>query len=166
HPRRRPHHRVHPAGVPPRAEGLPRRARRGRQGQAARRRPGRGPTLKVGGQAHVGHSLRECRSTRGASGLPSCPPALKSPRPAGAGGGSTASGPPAAGGRPGLEKEENAVPPPRRVMRGREYFTLAFGSIVGVGWMILLDDWLRRGGPAGAMLGFLLGGIALVPVAC
>ena len=54
----------------------------------------------------------------------------------------------------------------RRVMRGREYFALAFGSIVGVGWMILLDDWLVRGGPIGAMLGFLLGGIALVPVAC
>src|SRR5947209_20536011 len=54
----------------------------------------------------------------------------------------------------------------RRVMRAREYFALAFGSIVGVGWMILLDDWLARGGPICAMLGFLLGGVALVPVAC
>ena len=54
----------------------------------------------------------------------------------------------------------------RRVMRAREYFALAFGSIVGVGWMILLDDCLARGGPIGAMLGFLLGGVALVPVAC
>src|SRR5438105_1841736 len=52
----------------------------------------------------------------------------------------------------------------RRVMRGRDYFTLAFGSIVGVGWMIVLDDWLARGGPLGAMLGFLIGGIALIPV--
>lgn len=54
----------------------------------------------------------------------------------------------------------------RRVMRAPEYFTLAFGSIVGVGWMILLDDWLKRGGPVGAMLGFLIGGVALVPVVC
>src|SRR5262249_47545473 len=38
------------------------------------------------------------------------------------------------------------------------------GSIVGVGWMILLDDWLVRGGPAGAALGFLLAGLALIPV--
>jgi amino acid transporter len=52
----------------------------------------------------------------------------------------------------------------RRVMRGTEYFTLAFGSIVGVGWMVVLEDWFRRGGPAGAMLGFLVGGVALVPV--
>jgi amino acid transporter len=52
----------------------------------------------------------------------------------------------------------------RRVMRGTEYFTLAFGSIVGVGWMVVLEQWFRRGGPAGAMLGFLLGGVALIPV--
>jgi amino acid transporter len=52
----------------------------------------------------------------------------------------------------------------RRVMRGTEYFTLAFGSIVGVGWMVVLDGWLRRGGPGGAMLGFLIGGLGLFPV--
>jgi amino acid transporter len=52
----------------------------------------------------------------------------------------------------------------RRVMRGTEYFTLAFGSIVGVGWMVVLEEWFRRGGPVGAMLGFLVGGVALVPV--
>jgi APA family basic amino acid/polyamine antiporter len=49
-------------------------------------------------------------------------------------------------------------------MRGTEYFTLAFGSIVGVGWMVVLEQWFRRGGPAGAMLGFLLGGAALIPI--
>jgi amino acid transporter len=52
----------------------------------------------------------------------------------------------------------------RRVMRGTEYFTLAFGSIVGVGWMVVFEEWFRRGGPVGAMLGFLVGGVALVPV--
>jgi amino acid transporter len=66
-----------------------------------------------------------------------------------------------------MVKAESAVTPTlRRVMRAREYFTLAFGSIVGVGWMILLDDWLDRGGPVGAMLGFLLCGLALIPVVC
>src|SRR5262249_41894921 len=52
----------------------------------------------------------------------------------------------------------------RRVMHSWDYFPCACGSIVGVGWMILLDDWLARGGPVGAMLGFLLAGLALIPV--
>lgn len=57
--------------------------------------------------------------------------------------------------------------PPRlaRTLRTTEYFTLAFGAMVGVGWLIVIDDWLTRGGPGGAMLGFLLGGLALLPVA-
>lgn len=50
-------------------------------------------------------------------------------------------------------------------MRALDYFTLAFGSIIGVGWIVVMDDWLKRGGPLGAMLGFLIGGLALVPVA-
>jgi basic amino acid/polyamine antiporter, APA family len=52
-----------------------------------------------------------------------------------------------------------------RTLKTTEYFTLAFGTMVGVGWLILIDDWLTRGGPAGAMLGYLLGGIFLLPVA-
>jgi APA family basic amino acid/polyamine antiporter len=46
-----------------------------------------------------------------------------------------------------------------------EYFTFGFGSMVGVGWLVLMDDWLGRGGPAGMMLGFLAGGLLLLPVA-
>jgi amino acid transporter len=46
-----------------------------------------------------------------------------------------------------------------------EYFTFGFGTMVGVGWVVLMDDWLGRGGPAGAFLGFFLGGLLLLPVA-
>jgi amino acid transporter len=46
-----------------------------------------------------------------------------------------------------------------------EYFTFGFGSMIGVGWLVLMDDWLGRGGPGGGMLGFLLGGLLLVPIA-
>jgi amino acid transporter len=37
--------------------------------------------------------------------------------------------------------------------------------MVGVGWVVLIDDWLARGGPAGACLAFLAGGLLLLPVA-
>ena len=37
--------------------------------------------------------------------------------------------------------------------------------MVGVGWLVIMDDWLGRGGPAGAMLGFLIVALLLVPVA-
>ena len=30
-----------------------------------------------------------------------------------------------------------------------DYFTLGFGTMVGVGWLVVMDDWLGRGGPAG-----------------
>jgi amino acid transporter len=46
-----------------------------------------------------------------------------------------------------------------------EYFTFGFGTMVGVGWVVLIDDWIGRGGPAGAALGFLAGGILLLPIA-
>ena len=44
------------------------------------------------------------------------------------------------------------------------YFALGFGTMIGTGWIIVMDDWLGRGGPLGAMLGFALGGILLLPV--
>ncbi len=37
--------------------------------------------------------------------------------------------------------------------------------MVGVGWLVIMDDWLGRGGPAGAVLGFLIGGLLLLPIA-
>ncbi|MGA2813131.1 MAG: APC family permease [Candidatus Acidiferrum sp.] len=44
------------------------------------------------------------------------------------------------------------------------YFALGFGTMVGTGWIVLMDDWLGRGGPLGAMLGFAVGGVLLLPV--
>ena len=36
--------------------------------------------------------------------------------------------------------------------------------MVGVGWLIVMDDWLGRGGPLGAILGFAIGGALLLPI--
>ncbi len=51
-----------------------------------------------------------------------------------------------------------------RKLRLIDYFALAFGTMVGVGWLVLMDDWLGRSGPLGAILGFALGGVLLLPV--
>jgi amino acid transporter len=53
----------------------------------------------------------------------------------------------------------------RRTLSTVEYFTFGFGTMVGVGWLVLIDDWLGRGGPGGAMLAYLLGGVLLLPIA-
>ena len=46
----------------------------------------------------------------------------------------------------------------------KDYFALAFGTMIGVGWLVLMDDWLGRGGPLGSILGYAIGGIILLPV--
>lgn len=51
-----------------------------------------------------------------------------------------------------------------RKLRLTDYFTFSFGAMVGVGWLVLMDDWLGRGGPLGAILGFALGGAVLYPI--
>ncbi len=51
-----------------------------------------------------------------------------------------------------------------RKLRVHDYFALAFGTMIGTGWLVLMDDWLGRGGPLGAILGFAIGGILLLPV--
>ena len=51
-----------------------------------------------------------------------------------------------------------------RRLGGIEYFTLGFGTMVGAGWLVVLDDFLRRGGPLGGALGFTLGALLLLPI--
>ena len=36
--------------------------------------------------------------------------------------------------------------------------------MVGVGWLVVMDDWLVRGGPLGGILGFAIGGALLLPI--
>jgi basic amino acid/polyamine antiporter, APA family len=42
------------------------------------------------------------------------------------------------------------------------YFTLAFGAVVGSGWVVILGDWLRVAAPGGTAVGFLAGGLVMV----
>jgi amino acid transporter len=51
-----------------------------------------------------------------------------------------------------------------RKLRATDYFTLGWGTMVGVGWLVIMDDWLLRGGAFGAVLGFVIGGALLLPI--
>jgi amino acid transporter len=51
-----------------------------------------------------------------------------------------------------------------RKLRLTDYFALGWGTMVGVGWLVVMDDWLLRGGALGAVLGFAIGGALLFPI--
>jgi len=51
-----------------------------------------------------------------------------------------------------------------RKLRIIDYFSLGWGTMVGVGWLVVMDDWLTRGGPLGGILGFAIGGVLLLPI--
>jgi basic amino acid/polyamine antiporter, APA family len=50
-----------------------------------------------------------------------------------------------------------------RKLRVTDYFSLGWGTMVGVGWLVVMDDWLLRGGALGAILGFAIGSVLLLP---
>src|SRR5438128_7510845 len=52
-----------------------------------------------------------------------------------------------------------------RKLRVVDYFTLGWGTMVGVGWLVVMDDWLLRGGVLGGILGFAICGALLWPIA-
>lgn len=45
------------------------------------------------------------------------------------------------------------------------YFTIGFGAIIGTGWVLLVGNWMiLGGGPAAAVIAFLIGGVFLLPI--
>src|SRR5690348_18176879 len=66
--------------------------------------------------------------------------------------------------RPDKERAYKPMITLARKLRTADYFALGFGSMVGAGWLVVMDDWLARGGAMGAVLGFAIGGMALAPI--
>jgi amino acid transporter len=56
------------------------------------------------------------------------------------------------------------MPQLARKLRVTDYFTLGWGTMVGVGWLVTIDDWLLRGGSLGTVLGFAIGSALLFPI--
>jgi amino acid transporter len=52
----------------------------------------------------------------------------------------------------------------RHELRSSQFFTLAFGSVVGVGWVVVLGNWIGQAGPLGAASAFLAGGVVMMIV--
>jgi amino acid transporter len=47
----------------------------------------------------------------------------------------------------------------------RDYFMLGFGSIVGVGWAVSLNNWIGAGGGiAAALLGYVIATLVMIPI--
>jgi amino acid transporter len=50
----------------------------------------------------------------------------------------------------------------RRVLGRRDALALAFGAIIGWSWVLLTGRWVLTGGAGGAMLAFVVGGVAMI----
>lgn len=50
-------------------------------------------------------------------------------------------------------------------LRGRHFFTLGVGTVIGVGWAIMLGDWIGTAAPFGAILAFVIGAALMLPIA-
>ncbi len=50
----------------------------------------------------------------------------------------------------------------RRDLSAFQFFAFAFGAVAGVGWAVVLGDWLRQAGPLGAVLGLASGGLFIM----
>jgi len=50
----------------------------------------------------------------------------------------------------------------QRVLKLRHVLALAFGAMIGWGWVALTGEWLRQAGALGAVSAFVLGGVAVI----
>ena len=47
-----------------------------------------------------------------------------------------------------------------------DYFSIGFGSIIGVGWVIVISDWIDMGGGIiSTAIAFIIGALVLIPIA-
>ncbi|TWI54867.1 amino acid permease [Pseudomonas duriflava] len=49
-----------------------------------------------------------------------------------------------------------------RVLGRKEVLALAFGAMIGWGWIVMTGEWIRSAGSLGSILAFLIGGLAII----
>lgn len=48
-----------------------------------------------------------------------------------------------------------------KVLSAWDVLVIAFGAMIGWGWVVYTGDWITKGGVLGGMIGFLIGGIMI-----
>ena len=51
-----------------------------------------------------------------------------------------------------------------KVFSAWDILVIAFGAMIGWGWVVSSGDWIQRGGVLGAMIGFALGGVMIAVI--
>ena len=51
-----------------------------------------------------------------------------------------------------------------RVLASKDVLALAFGAMIGWGWIVMTGNWIVSAGSLGAVSAFLIGGVAIVLV--
>ena len=64
-------------------------------------------------------------------------------------------------GQPGVDGGREAL---GRGIRLRSLFSLAFGTIIGVGWITVMGAWLSGAGAVGAIIAFAVGGLGMLAI--
>lgn len=57
---------------------------------------------------------------------------------------------------------KNVNPEFNKVLSRLDVLVLAFGAMIGWGWVVLSGEWINRAGSFGAMIAFLIGGVLVI----
>ncbi|KRG13079.1 hypothetical protein ACA29_09710 [Lederbergia galactosidilytica] len=49
-------------------------------------------------------------------------------------------------------------------MSGKDFFALAFGSMIGIGWVISIPAWMSAAGSIGAIIAILVTMLMIIPI--
>ena len=63
---------------------------------------------------------------------------------------------------PGMSNDPLLRPQLKKTIGGLGFLSLAFGSMIGVGWITALGEWFQHAGPGGTMLAFAAGGLLMI----
>ncbi|MGI6097439.1 MAG: APC family permease [Dethiobacteria bacterium] len=65
-----------------------------------------------------------------------------------------------------LENESSGVQSLSKELAPKDFFAIGFGAMIGVGWVLVIGDWINLGGgPIAAIIAFLIGSLMLIPIA-